>query len=98
MSLVFLLVVCKQTHGRDFIKHVLHGGVFHVIPMLHAMNAKHHRQRLRSSSFSSLWIEGFNNRFELIPRHQVIHSSQENLFTCLTTFIVEFAVGKSELM
>lgn len=67
--------------------------------MLHAVNTKHSGQLIRSSFFFGFWVEKVQSQLQADPTTS-IHLSEKgkNYFTCFTTLVVEFAVGKSELM
>ncbi len=50
------------------------------------------------TTIADLWIDGVNDVEHHLPREQLRHARQENLFPSLTAFAVELAVGKCQLM
>jgi hypothetical protein len=66
--------------------------------MLHAVNAKHGFQRIRSPAITSLGVKRLDDFQHLLPWQNLLHAGQENLFSGLTALTAEFTVGEGKLM
>ncbi len=66
--------------------------------MLHAVNAQHGLQRIRSSAIARLGVKRLDDFHHVLPWQNLLHAGQENLFSGLTALTAEFTVGEGELM
>lgn len=66
----------------------------------HTVNPKHRGQRVWTATVACFRKMRFDNRFEAAPRdqHQRIHPHEKFFLAGLSTFIVELAIGKGELL
>lgn len=66
--------------------------------MLHAVNAYHGFQRIRSPAITSLGVKRLDDFHHVLPWQNLLHAGQENLFSGLTALTAEFTVGEGKLM
>ena len=72
----------KTPHRLHLVKQVLHPRIAQVVEQLHAVNAQHHRQRVRAPAPTRLRIERLDPSLQPLPGNQLVHLLKEQRAPC----------------
>jgi len=76
----------------------MHGRVAEVIEQLHAVNPQHGGQRIRWPASLALGVISGYLLLQLLPRNQLVHSSQEDLAAGLALLGLVLGFGEGDLI